>query len=191
MEKLILQRIFFAVDTTPWQAIITEWQNLFRHQLSSFEHAVNWRPSESLHLTLLFLGELGLDKISLIHQCMQEFIFTESISLTGERIGILNQKYIVIFIKPTTLNLLQQQLIAQLQIAEISLHNEKSFVPHITLGKISNTIDEKEITDQLNQIDTHQLQPINVHQIGLYQSFPGNNYQLVKNFQLKSRKALL
>jgi 2'-5' RNA ligase len=184
MEKPVLHRVFFAVDVMPWQAILKEWQNFLHFQLSAFEHGVTWRPSDSLHLTLLFLGELHPDKVSLIKQCMQGFIFPEAVILDIERIGLLNQKYIVIFVKANSLIKLKQRLVAHLQDAGLPLNNEKPFVSHITLGHISKKILKTTVTELFNQFNGQQLKPFNIHEIGLYRSFPANNYPLVQNFQI-------
>lgn len=50
-------RLFFGVAVEPWQIELTKIQQFLKQKLANLASHIIWHPIESLHITLMFLGE--------------------------------------------------------------------------------------------------------------------------------------
>jgi 2'-5' RNA ligase len=112
----------------------------------------SFSPTENLHLTLAFLGEVNPDRVSTIRKIMDEVNF-HTLHLTFDRVGSFKRKDGDIWwaglAQNYALSELQKDLIDELRKAGFPLE-DRTFVPHITLArrvKLNKNVDKSALME--------------------------------------------
>ena len=117
----------------------------------------NFTPTENLHLTLVFLGEVEPDRVDKITMAMEEVV-TKSFLLKFSGFGHFRRDggdiYWIGVEKNETLQDMQSQLTKLLIRAGFSIE-ERKFKPHLTIGRriiFNNSFNEKEFSRTLPEM---------------------------------------
>lgn len=146
-------RTFIAVDTDP--AVRKELTKL--QQRVKRAHAdVKWVKPENIHLTLAFLGNVPIDQIRPLEAAMDSNLqgqdkFILTFAGTGS-FGKPHHPHVVwagINDSPRLMEL-QRKIVAALQEANI-VFDEKSFSPHLTIGRVKSSKHAAELIDELEK----------------------------------------
>lgn len=183
MEGLT-QRVFLAIDPVPWKDALSQWQVFLQQKCRAYTTQCTWSKKISLHVTLLFLGELTISEVIRLKDALEQFRCDEVIQLKVREIGLLNNHHIVVMLEEDNLIKLHQALFQF--VYDLGLINkiERKFIPHITMGKIKNQAISETLMAEFKQIDTRQCQAVKIQQFALYQSFTGSHYEILKQYLL-------
>lgn len=140
MEEDIYKRIFIALNLP--ENIREEIQGISNKLAQKYE-GIKWTDKECYHITLHFLGNLNLDKTDQVKMALQslagrfsdlEFVL-ENI---GAFPGLTRARIIFLACRQTNGNFIikLQQLIGEKMIALNINVDERSWQPHITLGRV-------------------------------------------------------
>ncbi len=169
-------RTFIAIEIPPAikQAIAAQTASL--HQQSG--HAVRWVNAENIHLTLKFLGEVSSSNINLLTQtlqneCDQHPPFQVTVATLGSFPNPRRPRVIWIGLSaPPELGRLQHNIeTATTRLGYTS--EEKSFTPHLTLGRVREQASASEIQSLrtlLEQTTVGQLGTFTVSAVHLFKS---------------------
>lgn len=125
-----------------------------------------WVPAENWHVTLLFLGEVSNDKISLVRSAMDESVRgIQPFQLWVEGIGAfpndINPKILWAGVKGEmeTSNILYQKLLQAVDKRGLPYDAKPRYKPHITLSrKIEKRTDYQEIPLQTSEWTVQSLE---------------------------------
>lgn len=162
-----------------------------KKSLSSFRYrskGIRWIPSDNLHLTLQFIGEVDSSEYDeLIHELSD--IHLSKLPLETTHLGHFGKKapkQLWLGVKLTdALNELHKAL--QEKILELGLDIEtRNFVPHITLARM-NHIGIEKLAEIYQTIGTPEKTQFEVSEFHLYSSkltHEGAIYQIEKSYSL-------
>lgn len=102
----------------------------------------NFTKKDNLHLTLLFLGELNKDEVSIVEEIMNNVNFN-SFEIEIKSLTTLKDM-LVLEVYSEELMLLQKDIVEKMSKTKINFDNKK-YYPHITLVRKSNLKLEKEL----------------------------------------------
>ena len=162
-------RAFVAIElSAPVRALLATVQQELREGLEEAAHAVRWVAPQSVHLTLQFLGDVPSGQVdSIKHALGQAVVGVPQFELTLGGLGVFpNMRRIrVIWVglegdqkAREALRTLQAQVAEQL--APLGYTPDKSFKPHLTLGRVRDTVTREEMA-QIAEVMTYpQEQPV-------------------------------
>lgn len=184
------KRIFIAIKIANTEQI----QMLFNElQIDLKDEHIKWVNQEGLHLTLSFLGETDVRKITMIKNRMMKISAGfEVFPIQLQGLGAFpNEKYPKIIwagvkVGDVLFNL-QKEILEQLEfIAPVS---DKRFSPHVTLGRIKHGIKHpKYVSDILKSKNNWQDETFLVEEFVLMESklsAHGARYKVADRFELK------
>jgi len=153
-------RCFIAIDIEPnVKHQVDELMTIIGEQWYVDKDAIKWVKTENLHITLAFLGNVPIEKISLLCDIIESVSKTNNpFKINLEGLGffpnIRQPKVFWIGINKSTYLLdLKRQLDVKLQQADIS-YDKKAFSPHITIARLKKTIEvEKQIINNAFKAD--------------------------------------
>lgn len=183
-------RTFIAVKISPNNKIL----NVLEHFKTLFStERINWVDTDSLHLTLRFLGNTKrLQLYELVDRL--ETLFSEKLKfeITLEGTGYFKSKNQprVLFLKIHESGELLQ-LVSDIDKQVIAcgfIDQQKTFHPHVTLGRIKWVENRTRFFSLLDEMPNTEYQKIEVEEITLFQSVlkqTGPVYRPIKTFSLK------
>jgi 2'-5' RNA ligase len=181
-------RTFIALPALPTvQQAIAEVQI----KLKAVQADVKWEPKDKFHITLIFLGNVEQSKLELLSAALaKSFQQFRSCTFSYESIGafpnIQNPRVVWIGIKSDQAVLDLQSAAGQI-CAEFGFPlDDRTFHPHITLGRVKETRNGPRLTEA---IKTVTFDPIETHcsEIVLMKSDlrpSGSIYTILKTFPL-------
>ena len=170
-------RTFIALDF-PLSILDSIEQQTHRLRQTLGEEAIRWVPTHNLHLTLKFLGNVPVSHLEFIKQMLAQV--AESTPQFDMQIGGIgsfpnSNRPRVLWVgihAPATLATLQKAI--EEGTSRLGYEKEeRSFSPHLTLGRVRQGIDAKELQKISNAISSIQLGKIGtarVDSVHLYQS---------------------
>ena len=183
-------RTFIAIKIIPEKKLL----DIFSTLRKSLEgEAISWVDTKNLHLTLRFLGETSDDYVLKIKRLL------DNISLNYHRfqfnlkgVGFFKGKNQprVLFLSVEN-DLLLKQLIAEIEEMVVSTgisREEKSFNPHLTLGRIKFLQNKNAFYSLADELNGAEIQSVTVSEIIYYQSVlssAGAIYKPIHQIQLK------
>jgi len=184
-----MKRLFIAIKLVPNASILSVYNSL-RKELSY--NKIRWVEPTNFHLTLKFIGETQENKIPYIIDIIKNTIDSYGkIKLDVNKIGIFGSSY-----KPRIIWLgiaenkkidnLANDMINNLDAAGF-VKDTQNFVPHFTIGRITNIIDKKTFNHSIEKQRNVIFQKIEVKNIVLYESIlSGKNtrYNEIYRFSL-------
>lgn len=130
------KRVFIAIE---FSENIKNYLNQIQQIVSSNSSSGNFTHKENLHLTLKFIGEVKIDIIDKIENCIDITALNQNcFQLYFDRLGQFprgNKSIVWIGLKPNKL-LDKLNLTIETSLDKIGIKKEeRSFTPHITLGR--------------------------------------------------------
>ena len=200
-----MKRIFIAINLpeeikAAMQNLQKETGNLFLEEMDLEEEAnrgvIKWVKKENLHLTLVFVGKTEQDKIFKISNITENIIKNQnSFSLQTKNISYGPDKKIpprLIWVeleKNNQLLNIVDNLKKELLDAQILRREEqRSFSPHITLGRIKAWSWKKINPEERPEINKTLSFKFKINSIDIMESImkrTGAEYTCLKSFQLK------
>ena len=187
MNKINEKRIFIAI---PIGAIIKPILPILKSKFTRNYENIKWIPLENIHLTLKFVGNISINNIPILIQSLKKDIIPSSFKLVIESTGVFSSshspKVLWLGIKrgDKELKILYTQIKKSLKVI-IDNDLEKTFTPHITIGKILNNFVKIDVLPFLNTV--YSPIELSVNSICLYESklFPeGAKYRILNEFPL-------
>lgn len=183
-------RAFLAIEIEPYiKNRIEESQEII---LESDSSKIKYVERENIHLTLKFFGEIDdekLDEISdIIGQSIKNYeAYTLKVVNIGAFPNIYNPRVIWTGIKDknkTTIKLIEE---LDKKFSKIGFKKEKSYVPHITLGRVKSISDKQKLSQTLKSLNKRYHGKMEVKKIIIKSSTltpDGPIYDSVKEFNL-------
>lgn len=180
------QRIFIGLSVNDW---ILNIKNL-QHELDDILHGyISWQKPESLHLTLVFIGEVDHTTIQRIDDIIFNYITQNPchrFMLKAEKLFLLNHRHLVLNVVSPELFEVQktlQDLFAQENIIQPEHHY---FNAHITIGKIFKNPEKNIILQAIEKTKNGitQWQKAKISDINIYESHPQKKYVSLSKFHL-------
>jgi len=114
----------------------------------------NYTEKENLHLTLKFLGEINKEEIEKIKRRLKEINFKEFECEISE-VGVFSKDFIkIIWVKLNGAEKLQKKVDESLKdLFKI----EERFMSHITIARVKNIKDKKELLNYLDKVKIPNL----------------------------------
>ena len=166
-------RTFFAVELS---TEITTGVRRIQQGLQGYAAGVRWVRPEGIHLTLRFLGEVAADRIegivSRAEQCVQAInSFTIGIKGCGGFPTAKNPRVIWIGVHDQSGALKRLQARVEAGMVELGfLREERSYAPHLTLGRLHPGKGQRMIAQALEAIRESDLGQMKVREICLFRS---------------------
>lgn len=170
-------RAFIAVDLpTDLQARLSQVSNELKEQMGDVP--VRWVPSENMHLTLKFLGDVSTNNLDVIKDILKgETVDRETLVISVGEIGaypkVRRPRVIWVGVEaPAELESLQRGI--ENQTARVGYSRDRrSFSPHITLGRVSRNASPSDVRAIGDVLSTQELGFLGVARIAavhLYRS---------------------
>ncbi len=167
-----MKRLFIAIKLVPNASILSVYNSL-RKELSY--NKIRWVEPTNFHLTLKFIGETHENKIPYIIDIIKNTIDSYGkIKLDINKIGIFGSSYkprIIWFgiAENKKIDNLANDMINNLDAAGF-VKDTQNFVPHFTIGRITNIIDKKTFNHSIEKQRSVIFQKTEVKNIVLYES---------------------
>ncbi|NJC96392.1 MAG: RNA 2',3'-cyclic phosphodiesterase [Anaerolineales bacterium] len=172
-----LIRTFIAVDIPPrLQAVIQEHTDRLRKSIGT--SLVRWVPSQNIHLTLKFLGDVSPANIDILTQMLRTEAdscpaFDIRLSGLGSFPSLKRPRVIYIGIQaPAELEAFQHGI--ESAAAKLGYESEsRGFSPHLTVGRVRQEIsasDLQKIRQALEELQVDSLGTARVDSVKLYKS---------------------
>ncbi len=132
-------RLFIALKTTPYEDELFAIEN----KLKPFLNDVKWVDKENLHVTLKFLGEFKESLLYELNDLVREVTnnfhhFNFSISGISGFPDISSARVLFFSVKDNGNFIIKMMKEIDIITARFGLQREKSYVPHITFGRVRN-----------------------------------------------------
>jgi len=187
---MVGKRVFLALPLEPVEPVVEKMEQL-QKLLSAYR--IKWVRAENFHLTLFFFGEISEQQISVIKELLRSLVKESpaiTFSLTGP--GIFkkgNQPQVLwLGIKANNQLLELKMEVDKVALAMGFLHNDRTFRPHLTLGRF---LPRQQISSVLDNAlkDLQLMEPIEYYasKLILFESklFPaGPQYYPIEVFPL-------
>jgi RNA 2',3'-cyclic 3'-phosphodiesterase len=154
-----MKRLFIALHIHPTEEFLDA-IDIIKDQLST--ERVKWVEEENLHLTLKFIGEVDEVMVENIKQHLKRKRSNGTIEFSIEGIGLIRNlsdpRAIYATIKNTNrIENLYREIDSLL--TEIGICSEtKSFLPHLTLGRLKTVHDKELLKDILTDFNNNYFQ---------------------------------
>ncbi|MDE0862548.1 MAG: RNA 2',3'-cyclic phosphodiesterase [Rubripirellula sp.] len=187
-------RSFIAI---PLAADVNRNATRMLQRLSQSGDGIKWVPTDNLHLTLKFLGDVNNTEVpgvcSVIHQICQNYPpFQLHFRGTGGFPSIDRPRILYAGVDDASGAL--TEIVTQLEtsLAELGFKQEpRDYTPHLTLGRTRSGSQRanSDVMDQLAREDKTELGSMLVQSVQLFASFldkSGPTYQVMDTIQLES-----
>jgi 2'-5' RNA ligase len=184
-------RTFIAIKIKPEKQLLKVYSEL--KKLLENE-AISWVSPDILHLTLRFLGETSFQQveeiISLLDNICKEY---HPFQFNLKEAGFFkskNQPRVLFFAVKN--RLMFKQLAAEIEERVVALgfsREERSFNPHLTIGRIKFLQNKMAFYDLINQYKEAEIQTVTVSEIVYYQSIltsDGAIYKPIHQIHMKN-----
>lgn len=183
-------RTFIAIKIQPNEKVL-ELLRYFKNQFPNDK--INWVDTENFHLTLRFMGETTREQLyDLVDRLEKVCSGKKKFNLSLKGTGYFKSKSQprVLFIKIEAIEELQL-FVQGIEKAVVTCGfkaEQKTFKPHITLGRIKHIENRSRFFSLLDEMPTVDYQDIEVGEIILFQSIlkrTGPEYRLIQKFELQ------
>ncbi len=170
-------RAFIAVDLSPEiRSHLDSIGSDFKQMIGN--HAVRWVPTENIHLTLKFLGDVSISSLGLVKQALDNEVsghhaFNISIGNLGAFPKVRAPRVIWVGVEgPESLQVLQHAI--ETQMSRLGYEpDQRPFSAHLTLGRVSRNARSDEIqavSSALERLKIGFLGITPVKEVRLYKS---------------------
>lgn len=170
-------RAFIALDISPViQNRLDEVSRHYKIQLDGIP--IRWVPSENIHLTLKFLGEVSKSNLDMLADILnieasRHPTFEVSVGGIGAYPRITHPRVIWVGVEaPPDLLMLQNGIANEME--KLGYAQEKrEYSPHLTIGRVGRNIDGKELRRISKVIESNKigfLGVIQIKEVNLYKS---------------------
>lgn len=183
-------RTFIAIKIQPNKKVL----ELLQYLKTQFpDDKINWVDTENFHLTLRFLGDTTRGQLYELVDCLANVCSGKmkfNLSLRGTGYFKSKNQPRVLFIKIETieeLQLLVQEIEKAVEKCGFDA-GQKTFKPHLTLGRIKHVENRNRFFSVLDKMPSVDYQEIKVGEIILFQSIiktTGPEYRKIKTFALQ------
>lgn len=179
-------RLFIAIDPSTDQR---EDLHSLQHRLAGSLDGVRWVRTEGLHLTLKFLGEQKADILPAIIAAMRKTAaVTTPFKLQFGRTGVFpsprRARIIWSGIRAGAAEVRKMAALLEEALAEIGFPAEnRSFVPHLTLGRVRRPLPEATVQRLLGTESSFTTETADVRSMRLYETLlsgRGARYTILK-----------
>lgn len=182
-------RTFIAIKIAPNSEVL----KLLQYFKSLFHNdRINWVDTNNLHLTLRFIGNTTRQQLYDLVDRLEQLFSDKSkfeIKLKGSGYFKSKNQPRVLFIKLNeSEDLLKLVPEIEEQVVACGFNGEqKTFRPHLTLGRIKSVENRSRLYSLLDEMPTIEYQKVEVKEIILFQSIlkqTGPEYRAIKTFPL-------
>ena len=187
MNKINEKRLFIAI---PIGDIIKPVLSVLKSKFTRNSKNIKWIPSENIHLTLEFVGNISINYIPILIQSLKQDIIQDSFKLEIELTGVFpsshSPRMLWLGIKRGTEELmsLHTQINRSLEIITAN-KTILTFTPHITIAKIPQKFMKIDVLPFLNTV--YSPIGLDVNSICLFESQlfqEGAKYRILNEFPL-------
>lgn len=167
-----MKRIFIAIRIDPGETLISMFST-FKQILKN--DRIRWTDPANIHITLLFLGDTPDKRVKEIGAFLQKVCneygeFELIISGSGVFKNTNDPRVLWAGIEPSEkMNRLQRIISGKLRDTGTEI-DDRSFNPHLTLGRVKKINDPEKLKLLLDEFRDKQIQRIMVSEIILYES---------------------
>lgn len=185
-------RTFIAIKIIPEKKLA----ELFSHLRNSLKgEEIKWVDINNLHLTLRFLGETDRKQVTEINNVLESVSDSfQPFQFEINGVGVFKNKmqprvlFLSVLNNPV-LNQLANEIRGKLNIMGFD-EDEKSFNPHLTLGRLKYIENKDAFYALANRYSTEKIQQVTVSEITFYQSIlssDGPTYKPLKIIKLNNQ----
>ena len=152
---------------------------------------IKYVPSQNMHFTLKFFGNIDLDMVEDISSAVEKVIKNySSFDLNIKNCGCFPNKKVI---KVLWLGLEEGSPIKDLQkdldkeFRKLGFKKEKNFISHLTIGRVKSPKNKKEIREAIEKLENIEIGQMSVSKICLKKSTltpQGPIYEDIKVFEL-------
>jgi 2'-5' RNA ligase len=184
-----MKRIFVAVKTEAGEDLLRMISSL---KTSLSEESIKWVDPGNIHLTLAFLGDTEEKRIRIITSLLKDKIsgfgeFDFTLAGTGVFKNFRDPRIVWAGIRSTERLIYLQNTIST-ALKETGFYiEERSFNPHLTLGRIRYLKDPENLKTALERYSETEFQTIQVREVILFESIltqKGSIYKPLGNFTM-------
>ncbi len=187
MKKINEKRVFIGI---PIGAIIKPLLAVLKSKFTRNSEKIKWIPSENIHLTLKFLGNISVNAIPILLESLKKDIIQNSFKMTIDSTGIFpssnSPRVLWLGIRSGADKLMSLQAQIESSLREISDKNtELTFTPHIKIAKIQQKVVKIDVLPFLNIV--YSPIELDVNSICLFESQlfqEGAKYRILNEFPL-------
>lgn len=184
-----MKRLFIAVKADPGGDLLRMFSSL---KAALAAENIKWVDTANLHLTLAFLGDTDEKRISRLQRMLEEKcsgfgIFDFTLTGTGVFKNFRDPRVIWVGVRS------QERLTMLYNLIKEGLKNigfeleDRSFSPHLTLGRIKLCRDTDNLKSVLEKYHNQEFQTIHVTEVILFESIlmqTGPIYKILGNYIL-------
>lgn len=170
-------RAFIALDITPAiQNRLKEVSNKFKEQLADI--SIRWVPSENIHLTLKFLGDVSETNLHMLTDILKVEAshhppFEISVGDSGAYPNNNRPRVLWVGVQaPPELDLLQSGVASEMEKLGYA-RERRSYSPHLTIGRVGRNVPRKDTLKISEVIESNKigfLGATRIHEVCLYKS---------------------
>ncbi len=183
------KRLFIAIEFP--QKLRQYFYNIII-SMSNKNHEIRAIVPDNIHLTLKFLGNTNISRISKIARAISSVSasFPKFSFNTGDRIeafpGLKSARIIFVPVEEGSEKIIQFYGKLEDSLSKVKIRKEpRKFIPHLTVARIRNMIDLRE---EINNIDIAPQKNIECTHLTLFESVlkqSGSEYKVLEEFKLK------
>lgn len=180
------QRLFFAIAVTPWLSELMKIQQALKEKMQNMSNQIIWHPIGSLHITLVFIGEINdILKNEIEENVRLQFSQTSfaPFKVKATKISLLSQRHIIVSLNAPMLNDLYERLHLAIPLRE-KIKKERAYFAHIALAKLKNPRMAGKIYEALEGVSVDKLQSLQINEFHLYLSKPHRQYTSLASYPL-------
>ena len=187
MNKINEKRVFIGI---PIGATIIALLDVLKSKFPKNSEKIKWIPSENIHLTLSFVGNISVENITGFIKSLDAEIIQNKFEMVIESTGVFpsshSPRVLWLGIKRGAEELLSLHTQIETSLGKITAKNpELTFTPHITIAKIPQKFVEIDILPFLNTV--YSPIELDVNSICLFESQlfqEGAKYRILNEFPL-------
>jgi 2'-5' RNA ligase len=182
-------RIFIGINVLP-EAKLKRFVGLLRRRL--WREEIRWVSENNYHLTLKFIGNATSKEKSLLIECISKWIYAQkSLNIDIKGIGLFGPyaKPKILWVGTDSNDELNDiwQKIEQSVVSVGFKKEERSFNPHITIGRIKGMHNADRLRNVIKEHENEFFHTQEVNEVILYRSISqksGVYYDPIKKFKL-------
>ena len=181
------KRVFIGI---PIGANIKPVLSVLKSKFTQYSENIKWIPSENIHLTLKFLGNISVNDLPILIQSLKKELTQNSFAMVIESTGIFPSSHspraLWLGIKRGAEELISLHTQIEKSLGKITAKNpELTFIPHITIAKIPQKLVKIDVLPFLNSV--YSPIELDVNSICLFESQlfqEGAKYRILNEFPL-------